>query len=87
VVVCDVDLVMGPMRRRDGDRLLRAHGWERVWDPSRVMFALDPLRSAIVRENGRVSDRVRAFARRYGIELHEVEQESAIRSPSSAAGV
>ena len=73
VVVCDVDLVIGtdasaPMAIDYFERM----GGDRVWDPSRVMFALDHYAPPSSAKTAAFHDRVRAFARRYGIELHDV---------------
>ena len=73
VVVCDVDLVLGtdasaPMAIDYFDRM---HG-ERVFDPGRVMFALDHYAPPSSTKTAGFHDRVRAFARQYGIEVNEV---------------
>ena len=73
VVICDVDLVLGtdasaPMAI---DYFERMNG-ERVFDPQRVMFALDHYAPASSTKTAGFHDRVRAFARQYGIEVNEV---------------
>src|SRR5881227_3411887 len=73
VVVCDVDLVIGtdasaPMAIDYFERM----GGTRVWDPSRVMFALDHYAPPSSAKTAAFHDRVRAFARQHAIELHEV---------------
>lgn len=72
-MVCDVDLVLGtdasaPMAI---DYFERMHG-DRVFDPERVMFALDHYAPPSSTKTAAFHDRVRAFARRYGIEVNEV---------------
>jgi 3-isopropylmalate/(R)-2-methylmalate dehydratase large subunit len=73
VVVCDVDLVLGtdasaPMAIDYFERM----AGERVFDPARVMFALDHYAPPSSAKTAGFHDRVRAFARRHGIEVHEV---------------
>ncbi|HKW48677.1 MAG TPA: aconitase/3-isopropylmalate dehydratase large subunit family protein [Gemmatimonadaceae bacterium] len=73
VVVCDVDLVLGtdasaPMAIDYFERM----GGERIFDPARVMFALDHYAPPSSATTAAFHDRVRAFARRHGIEVHEV---------------
>ena len=73
VVVCDVDLVLGtdasaPMAI---DYFEQMNG-ERVFDPDRVMFALDHYAPPSSTKTAGFHDRVRAFTRRYGVELKDV---------------
>jgi 3-isopropylmalate/(R)-2-methylmalate dehydratase large subunit len=73
VVVCDVDLVIGtdassPMAI---DYFERMEG-TRLFDPSRVMFALDHYAPPSTAGTAAFHDRVRAFAGRHGAELHDV---------------
>ena len=73
VVVCDVDLVLGtdasaPMAIEYFERM---HG-ERVFDPERVMFALDHYAPPSSSKTAGFHDRVRAFAQTHGIAVHEV---------------
>jgi 3-isopropylmalate/(R)-2-methylmalate dehydratase large subunit len=73
VVVCDVDLVIGtdasaPMAIDYFEKM----GGGRVWDASRVMFALDHYAPPSSAQTAGFHDRVRAFARQHAIELHEV---------------
>src|SRR5690348_2461207 len=73
VVVCDVDLVIGtdasaPMAIDYFEKM----GGERVWDASRVMFALDHYAPPSSAKTAAFHDRVRTFARQHGVELHDV---------------
>ncbi|HEY2375623.1 MAG TPA: aconitase/3-isopropylmalate dehydratase large subunit family protein [Gemmatimonadaceae bacterium] len=73
VVVCNVDLVLGtdasaPMAI---DYFERMNG-KRVFDPARVMFALDHYAPPSTAKTAGFHDRVRAFARQHGIEVHDV---------------
>jgi len=73
VVVCDVDLVLGtdasaPMAI---DYFERMNG-ERVFDPERVMFALDHYAPPSSSKAAGFHDRVRAFAGQHRVELNEV---------------
>lgn len=73
VVVCDVDLVIGtdasaPMAIDYFEEM----GGERVWDASRVMVALDHYSPPSSAKTAAFHDRVRAFARQHGVELHDV---------------
>jgi len=73
VVVCDTDLVIGtdasaPMAIDYFEKM----GGGRVWDASRVMFALDHYAPPSSAKTAGFHDRVRAFAQQHQIELHEV---------------
>jgi 3-isopropylmalate/(R)-2-methylmalate dehydratase large subunit len=73
VVVCDVDLVLGtdasaPMAIDYFERM----AGKRVFDPARMMFALDHYAPPSSAKTAGFHDRVRAFARQHGIEVHEV---------------
>jgi len=73
VVVCDVDLVLGtdasaPMAI---DYFERMNG-KRVFDPERVMFALDHYAPPSSSKAAGFHDRVRAFAGQHRVELNEV---------------
>lgn len=73
VVVCDVDLVLGtdasaPMAI---DYFERMNG-ERVFDPDRVMFALDHYAPPSSSKTAAYHERVRVFARQHRVELNEV---------------
>ena len=73
VVVCDVDLVLGtdasaPMAI---DYFERMNG-ERVFDPARVIFALDHYAPPSSPKTAGFHDRVREFARRHRVDLNEV---------------
>jgi 3-isopropylmalate/(R)-2-methylmalate dehydratase large subunit len=73
VVVCDVDLVIGtdasaPMAI---DYFERMNG-DRVFDPARVLFALDHYAPPSSSRTAALHERARGFAHRYGIELNEV---------------
>ncbi len=69
VVVCDVDLVIGtdasgPMAIDYFERM----GGTRVFDPSRVIFALDHYSPPTIPQTQAFHARVRAFASRHGVE-------------------
>ena len=73
VVVCDVDLVLGtdasaPMAIDYFERMLG----ERVFDPDRVIFALDHYAPPSTPKTAGFHDRVRAFAKHHRVELNEV---------------
>lgn len=73
VVVCGVDLVLGtdasaPMAIDYFERM----GGARVFDPRRVMFALDHYAPPSSAKTAGFHDRVRSFARHYGIEVNDV---------------
>lgn len=73
VVVCDVDLVIGtdastPMTIG----YFEAMGGRRIFDPSRVVFALDHYAPPSTPRTAGFHDQVRAFARRHGATLLEV---------------
>ena len=73
VVVCDVDLVLGtdasaPMAIDYFEKM----GGTRVFDPSRVMFALDHYAPPSSAKTAGFHDRVRAFAREQHIAVHDV---------------
>src|SRR5690242_16800054 len=72
IVVCDVDLVLGtdasaPMAIDYFERM----GGDRVFDPERVMFALDHYAPPSSAKTAGFHDRVRAFAKQYHIEVNE----------------
>jgi 3-isopropylmalate/(R)-2-methylmalate dehydratase large subunit len=73
IVVCDVDLVIGtdassPMAIAYFDKM----GGRRLFDPDRVVFALDHYSPPSTPKTAAFHDRVRAFARQTGARLHEV---------------
>src|SRR5207302_779933 len=73
IVVCDVDLVIGtdassPMAI---DYFERMRG-DRLFDPSRVLFAFDHYSPPSNPKPAGYHDRVRKFAATYGAELHDV---------------
>jgi 3-isopropylmalate/(R)-2-methylmalate dehydratase large subunit len=73
IVVCDVDLVIGtdasgPMAIDYFEQM----GGTKVFDPARIVFALDHYSPPASDATRALHDRVRAFARRYGIEVYEV---------------
>ncbi len=73
IVVCDVDLVLGtdasaPMAIDYFERM----GGDRVFDPDRVMFALDHYAPPSSPKTAGFHDRVRAFAKQYHLALNEV---------------
>jgi len=73
IVVCDVDLVIGtdassPMALAYFDKM----GGQRLFDPERVVFALDHYSPPSTPKTAAFHDRVRAFARQTGARLHEV---------------
>jgi 3-isopropylmalate/(R)-2-methylmalate dehydratase large subunit len=73
VVVCAPDRVIGtdassPMAIDYFERM----GGERLFDPSRVMFAFDHYAPPTGASTAEFHRRVREFARRHGAELHEV---------------
>ena len=73
VVMCAVDRVLGtdassPMTIDYFEKM----GGERLFDPSRVLFALDHYSPPSSAKTAAFHERVRTFARRYGAEMHEV---------------
>jgi 3-isopropylmalate/(R)-2-methylmalate dehydratase large subunit len=73
IVVCEVDLVVGtdasaPMAIDYFERM----GGARVFDPSRIVFALDHYAPPASNATRALHDRVREFGRRFGIEVYEV---------------
>ena len=73
VVVCDVDLVIGtdassPMAIAYFERM----GGRRLFDPERVVFALDHYAPPSTAKTAAFHDQVRAFARQTGARLHDV---------------
>lgn len=73
VVVCDVDLVIGtdassPMAIAYFEKM----GGHHLFDPDRVVFALDHYAPPSTPKTAAFHDQVRAFARQTGARLHEV---------------
>jgi 3-isopropylmalate/(R)-2-methylmalate dehydratase large subunit len=73
IVVCNVDLVIGtdasgPMSIDYFERM----GGAAVFDPSRIVFSLDHYSPPSTPKTAAFHARVRAFTRRYGIELFDV---------------
>ena len=73
IVVCTVDLVIGtdasaPMAIDYFEQM----GGARVFDPSRIVFALDHYAPPTGDATRALHDRVRVFARRHGVEVYEV---------------
>ena len=61
-------------------------GGDRLFDPSRVLFAFDHYSPPRMPKTAALHDRVRVFARRYGAELCDAAKESVFScSPSAAA--
>ncbi|MGH7551980.1 MAG: aconitase/3-isopropylmalate dehydratase large subunit family protein [Longimicrobiales bacterium] len=73
IVICDVDLVIGtdastPMAIGYFERM----GGTRLFDPSRVVFALDHYAPPTSPRTVAFHERIRDFARRHGAELYDV---------------
>src|ERR1700690_2139186 len=73
VVVCEVDCALGT----DGSTPMaldyfEAMGGQRVFDPQRVVFALDHYAPPPTRATAQLHDRMRRFAALHGIQLWEV---------------
>jgi len=73
IVVCEVDLVLGtdasaPMAIDYFEQM----GGTAVFDPSRIVFALDHYAPPASDATRALHDRVRGFAARFGIEVYEV---------------
>jgi 3-isopropylmalate/(R)-2-methylmalate dehydratase large subunit len=73
IAICNVDFVLGtdaatPM----AIDYFAQMGGDRVFDPSRIMFALDHYSPPTTPQTRAFHERMRAFAGRYGIELWEV---------------
>ncbi len=73
LVVCDVDCAMGT----DGsapmaiDYFERMEG-DRVFDPGRIIFVMDHYAAPLPDPTAALQDRMRIFAAKYGISVHEV---------------
>ncbi len=73
VVFCDVDRVIGtdasaPMAIDYFERM----GGERLFDPARVLFAMDHYSPPTSKKPAEFHERMRDFSRRFGAEVHEV---------------
>ena len=73
IVVCDVDLVIGtdasgPMSIDYFERM----GGSAVFDSSKIVFSLDHYSPPSTPKTAAFHDRVRVFAKRYGVELFDV---------------
>ena len=73
IVVCDVDLAIGtdassPMAIDYFEQM----GGARLFDPNRVLFAMDHYAPPASPKVARYHDRMRAFAKKYAIEIREV---------------